>query len=94
MKTDEPKVVMLCWADLGAEVRATMDEYYVHFDILDEDGEPEMSGGVKWDGCSNWETSSECMLHRCDRDGLLKLGQIMARCWEWTSNNLPKFYRK
>lgn len=46
-----------------------------------------LHGHVKWDGCSNWhfDEQDSCMLHGCDRQDLVALGEIMARCWDWAS---------
>ena len=55
--------------------------------------EPYLSGGVKWDGCSNWQFDEQerCMLHACYREGLLRLGEVMARCWDWTAELCPNW---
>ena len=44
-------------------------------------------GEVKWDGCSNWyfDEQDRVMIHACDKDDLLRLGKILAECYDWTS---------
>lgn len=69
-------------ADCNAE---TVDTLY--------ESEPYLHGSVKWDGCSNWyfDEQDRVMLHACDRENLLAIGEIMARCWDWTKELLPNF---
>lgn len=52
-----------------------------------------LHGYVKWDGCSNWsiDIAEEIMLHACDRRGLSRIGEVMARCWDYTKDNLSSF---
>lgn len=52
-----------------------------------------LHGHVKWDGCSNWhfDEQDNCMLHACERSGLQRLGEVMARCWDWTAELLPNW---
>lgn len=54
--------------------------------------EPYLSGSVKWDGCSNWsfdEQDKGVALHGCSREDLLRLGEVMARCWDLTAELCP-----
>lgn len=53
-----------------------------------------LSGSVKWDGCSNWhfDEQDRCMLHACSREGLLRLGEVMALCWDWTAELCPNWW--
>jgi hypothetical protein len=53
-----------------------------------------LSGSVKWDGCSNWtfdEQDRGVMIHGCDKNDLLRIGKIMAECWEWTKELCEKW---
>ena len=45
-----------------------------------------LHGSVKWDGCSNWafDEQDRVMIHGCSRDGVLRFGEVMARCWDLT----------
>ena len=56
-----------------------------------DDAELFMRGFVKWDGCSNWsfDSTQKCMYHACGRPGLTRIGEVMARCWDWTARTLP-----
>jgi hypothetical protein len=56
-----------------------------------EGATPLMQGYVKWDGCSNWSfpSTEKCMYHACGRPGLTRVGEVMARCWDWTAQILP-----
>lgn len=51
-----------------------------------EDAEVFISGQVKWDGCSDWnfDANEGCMIHMCDKDGLVSIGRVMAECWDMT----------
>lgn len=55
------------------------------------DAELYLHGSVKGDGCSNWyfDEQDSCMLHGCDRGGLVALGEVMARCWDWAAELIP-----
>ena len=50
-------------------------------------------GEVKWDGCSNWhfDEQDRCMLHGCSREYLPALGEVLARCWDWTAELCEKW---
>lgn len=52
-----------------------------------------LSGSIKWDGCSNWKFDEQdrCMLHACDREGLLRYGLVMALCWDWMDEICPRW---
>ena len=41
---------------------------------------PQISGHVKWDGCTNFEfpEQDEGSLHQCDRSGLVALGEVLG----------------
>jgi uncharacterized protein YxjI len=46
----------------------------VEFEFRDpQDGEIEISGHHKWDGCVDWETSSTCMMHFCGMEAAERL---------------------
>ena len=48
------------------------------------------TGGVKWDGCSNWTFhTKDVMHHACGREGLANIGAILTACWDWTAELLP-----
>jgi len=51
--------------------------------------EPEFTGTVKWDGCSDW--NFRYSYHGCCRENLTAVGEVMARCWDWTSELLENF---
>lgn len=50
-----------------------------------------VNGAVKWDGCSNWHFDEQdfVMIHECTREGLLRIGEILAKCWDLTRELLP-----
>ena len=56
-----------------------------------KEAQPYLHGDVKWDGCSNWDIDelNRCMIHGCSREDLLAIGEVMAKCWDWTSEILP-----
>jgi hypothetical protein len=68
-----------------------------HPDCVDtlEEAEPYLHGHVKWDGCSNWafDEQERVMLHGCSRKDVLRFGEIMAACWDWTKELCPNWDR-
>ena len=56
-----------------------------------EEAEPYLHGSVKWDGCSNWhfDEQERVMLHGCSRADVLRFGEVMAMCWDWTAELCP-----
>ena len=52
-----------------------------------------LHGSVKWDGCSNWhfDEQDRVMLHCCTRDDLLRLGNVLAWCWDKTAMMCPSW---
>lgn len=71
--------------------RAGADVYPDPVETLAE-AEPYLHGSVKWDGCSNWafdEQERGAALHGCSRHDLVRLGEVMARCWDWAGELLP-----
>lgn len=55
------------------------------------EAEPYLHGEVKWDGCSNWhfDEQERGMLHGCRRSDVLRFGEVMALCWDWTAELCP-----
>lgn len=49
---------------------------------------PYLHGSVAWDGCSNWhfDEQDRVMLHGCSRKDVLRLGEVMALCWDMTES--------
>ncbi len=89
------------WPDLWFTAFATTDgERDVQFRIFKHEGQsviddepafdekPDLTGWVKWDGCSNWEVDG--YFHSCSRAELEQLGQVLARCWDWAAELLPR----
>lgn len=59
-----------------------------------EEAEVFLNGSVKWDGCSNWSLDAmqkDVMMHSCDREGLVAVGEVMARCWDLTATLCPNW---
>jgi len=58
-------------------------------DITGDLGKAEMyiHGSVKCDGCSNWhfDEQDRLMLHGCCKSDVQRFGDILAICWDWTS---------
>lgn len=52
-----------------------------------------LHGWVKWDGCSDFhfDEQERHYLHGCSRQDILRIGEIMATCWDWASELLPSF---
>lgn len=53
-----------------------------------DDADLFLHGEVKWDGCSNWHFDEQdaVMIHCCERQQLLDIGEVMARCWDMTKH--------
>lgn len=70
--------------------KADSEEYPDCVESLSE-AEVYISGSVKWDGCSNWniDENERGMLHGCSRQDIQRIGDIMAQCWDWTSQLIP-----
>lgn len=49
------------------------------------DAELYLHGTVNSVGCSDWHFDYPETLchHGCDREDLIRLGEVMARCWDW-----------
>ena len=54
-----------------------------------EEVESTFRGQIKWDGISDWDMSTDCMLHHGSRDDLLNIGKILAECWDLMPEYLP-----
>lgn len=39
-------------------------------------------GSVKWDGCFNWETIPNRMMHSCDPDMMDAFVGALKKCWD------------
>ena len=57
-----------------------------------EDAGIAIKGSVKWDGCSNWDFSSEEMIlfHGCNKQTLVNIGLILGEAWDWTKELIPE----
>jgi hypothetical protein len=44
--------------------------------------DPLFSGHIRFDGCINWETSPDVMLHFCDPDDADEFREVFRRLWE------------
>jgi len=78
----------------GFYVLATPSDYHVDYEVFDSRENTQgddiiLSGSVKWDGCSNWQTNEDCMLHACEREELVNIGLLMAECWDLTAELCP-----
>ena len=50
-----------------------------------DEGDFDIGGYVKWDGCSNWSTNPDCMFHGCSREDISVIGDILSKCWDLTA---------
>jgi hypothetical protein len=39
-------------------------------------------GGLKWDGCCNWETAQPMMMHACEPRHLFEFADALQKLWE------------
>lgn len=88
------------WTDQWFTAFATVrNEREVDFRIFKHEGQsliddepsfhsetPDLTGWVKWDGCSNWEVDG--YFHGCSRAELEQLGQTLVLCWDWAAELL------
>lgn len=49
----------------------------------------EVTGTVRWDGCSNWN-HDDCCIHFCAPEHARNLGEAMYRCYAWAKELLPR----
>lgn len=47
-----------------------------------DDADVFVSGDVRWDGCTNYETDRDCMAHACSRESLVALGVLLGRIFD------------
>lgn len=47
-------------------------------------------GSVKWDGCVNYGTDSDCNLHACGRDDIVRFTQALLRACDAAFERIPK----
>lgn len=70
------------------EFKATPNEYYIDFSIIENDEDLVAKGYVKWDGCSNWDISPEnVMIHFCSGTDIKEFGQILESCYEYAKEH-------
>lgn len=62
----------------------------VYFELVGDDGEVEIDGSVKWDGCMNWRTSEACMYHFCNPQHAVDLAHRFSKVWELGLSIMPK----
>ena len=61
----------------------------LEFEILDhQDGEMEIAGTVKWDGCCNWQTNPDCMAHFCQLSDLDELREFFNRVYALAAQHI------
>lgn len=78
-KLDTTKGVPLVEKDMGGSPVYTIEE-----------AEVTVTGFVKWDGCSNWDfKTSECMMHFCEREQMVQLGELLGRLYDMTAELCP-----
>lgn len=58
-----------------------LNSSYVEFAILDTDGELEIEGSVKWDGCGNWDNNDAVLFHFCGAEDADKLSAKFKTVW-------------
>lgn len=80
------------------EIEKLPDNTYLLPEEGPDDGDKPtyLNGFVKWDGCSNWmldRQSDDCMFHACSREDLTRIGEVMARCWDWGKEIIPHWNR-
>lgn len=82
------------FADIGWRVEMKRYLYHCSFACFeigdqDDDDQPAFFGDVKWDGCSNWSTDPDCMMHFCHRHQLIEFGELLARLYDWAGEYFP-----
>lgn len=58
-----------------------------------EEADIYLHGYVRWDGCSNWhfDEQDNADLHGCSRQDLMRIGEILTQCWDWTAKLCPNW---
>lgn len=51
----------------------------------------DLSGSIKWDGCSNWNMMpDEARLHFCSREDAINLGVLLGRLYNIAKAEIPR----
>ena len=76
----------------GRLLRAALgdNELYVDFELVGDDGEVEITGSVKWDGCMNWETNPQVLYHFCSPDDAETLAASFKDVWTEGRKLMPR----
>lgn len=64
---------------------------WVEFEILAP--EVVIRGSLKWDGCINWETDPDCMMHNCGMDSIRELTACFERLYAEAATDYPDVLR-
>jgi hypothetical protein len=57
-----------------------------------EKAEKFLHGGIKWDGCSNWDFhTDQCLAHFCGRKNATSIGRLIDRMYDITKEKLPTY---
>lgn len=50
----------------------------------------EWRGTLKWDGCANWETNPECMMHFCEPSEAQAMADVWKTIYRLAQDNLTE----
>lgn len=58
-----------------------------------EEAEVQLSGSVKWDGCSNWSLFGDphCMTHFCSKQEAVDIGTLLGRLYDLAAEMVPSW---
>lgn len=57
-----------------------------------EDGQVFLSGGIKWDGCSNWNfNDKQVMIHFCGRSDATSIGRLIDHLYQIAKERLSTY---
>lgn len=51
----------------------------------------ELAGELKWDGCMDFQTNPECMVHGCVRADMESVGRVLVAVWDMGSRRIPRW---
>lgn len=55
------------------------------------EGDVFFAGGIKWDGCSNWNFFEEGYAHFCELGDLQDISPILELCWDLAADGVEAF---
>ena len=75
-----------------------VEEHYMSFDIYENtngfweiDDKADITGSMKWDGCSNFNLSNNTMTHFCGVNDIYELALLLQVIYNYAESNIPRW---